>query len=92
MLQTLNSALCTFDNKRNILDEVIYPLAYGHKDIVNRVEINKIDEPARENVITELEASRVGLLWKHTKGIANRVGYDPADSVEQSEKEALEAG
>ena len=92
MLQTLKSALCAFDNKRYILDDGIYTLAYGHKDIPNRVEINKIDDPAREKVITELEARRVGLLWKRSKGIATRLGYDPGHRVEETDEEALEAG
>jgi len=67
-------------------------MAYGHKDIPNRIEINKIDDPAREKVITELEARRVGLLWKRSKAIGTRLGYDPAKRVEETDEEAIEAG
>ncbi len=84
--------MCAFDNKRYILDDGIYTLAYGHKDIPNRIEINKIDDPAREKVITELEARRVGLLWKRSKAIATRLGYDPTKRVEETDEEAIEAG
>ena len=84
--------MCAFDNKRYILDDGIFTLAYGHKDIRNRMEINKIDDPAREKVITEKEARRVGLLWKRSNTIAKRLGCDPAERVEETEEEALEAG
>ncbi len=90
--QTLKRGLCAFDNKRYILDDGIYTLAYGHKDIPNRIEINKIDDPAREKVITEKEARRVGLLWKRSNAIAKRLGYDPAERVEETDEEAVEAG
>ena len=56
------------------------------------MEINKIDDPAREKVITEKEARRVGLLWKRSNTIAKRLGYDPAERVEETQEEALEAG
>ena len=56
------------------------------------MEINKIDDPAREKVITEKEARRVGLLWKRSNTIAKRLGCDPAERVEETEEEALEAG
>ena len=84
--------MCAFDNKRYILDDGISTLAYGHKDIPNRIEINKIDNPAREKVITEMEARRVGLLWKRSKAIATRLGYDPAERVEETDEEAIDAG
>jgi len=55
------------------------------------MEINKIDDPAREKVITEKEARRVGLLWKRSNTIANRLGYDQAERVEETDEEAIEA-
>ena len=56
------------------------------------MEIHKIDDPAREKVITEKEARRGGLLWKRSKTIANRLVYDPAERVEETDEEAIEAG
>ncbi len=53
-------ALCAFDNKRYILEDGGNTLAYGHKDIPNRMEILSIEDPERDSIISDAEANEMG--------------------------------
>ena len=67
-------------------------MAYGHKDIPHPVELLTIENPARELVLADLEARRLGLRWKRRRGVARRLGFDPLEQTEEDDEQAVEQG
>ena len=67
-------------------------MAYGHKDIPHPVELLTIENPARELVLADLEARRLGLRWKRRRGVARRLGFDPLEQTEETDEAAVEQG
>ena len=64
--------LCSFDDKRFILDDRIHTLAYGHKDITKEIVTDDIQNPGGDLIMTDREARLRGLLWSRRKGALNR--------------------
>ena len=85
-------ALCTFDNKRILLEDGIHTLAIGHKDVTSHVEPDQIENPGGDAVYKEKEARKMGLLWSRRKGADKRAGFIRTEIPEENEEEALEAG
>ena len=48
--------LCSFDDKRFILDDKIHTLAYGHKNITKEIVTDDIQNPGGDTIMTEREA------------------------------------
>ena len=85
-------ALCAYDTKRFLLEDGINTLAFGHKDITHDVEEVEITNPGADQIMSDKEARRVGLLWSRRPGAVNRIGFDPANEREESDEAALGAG
>ena len=67
-------------------------MAYGHKDIPNRIEILSIEDPERDRIISDAEAKRLGLRWNRRKGLTKRLGFDPQQTNEEDDAEAVQQG
>ena len=67
-------------------------MAYGHKDIPHPVEMLTIENPAREMVLADLEARRLGLRWRRRRGVVRRLGFDPLEPTEENDDEAVDQG
>jgi len=91
-MQVEKRALCAFDTKRFLLDDGFNTLAYGHKDITERVIQDHIRNPGADLVLANKEARELGLVWGRRKGALKRLGYDPAVRNEESDDDALQAG
>ncbi len=85
-------ALCTFDNKRILLEDGIHTLAIGHKDVTAHVEEDQIENPGGDALYTEKDARDIGLLWSRRKGAEKRAGIILNEIPEENEEEAVEAG
>ncbi len=53
--------MCAYDTKRFLLDDGINSLAYGHKDITGEVEEVEINNPGADQILSDIEARRMGL-------------------------------
>ena len=81
--------LCSFDDKRCILDDGINSLAYGHKDITGPVIWNDITNPGGDIIMSKWEARNKGLIWSRRKGVDNRLEFkDKLPIVNEEEKES----
>ena len=67
-------------------------MAYGHKDIPHPVEMLTIENPAKEMVLADLEARRLGLRWRRRRGVVRRLGFDPLEPTEENDEEAVDQG
>ncbi len=85
-------ALCAYDTKRFLLEDGINSLAYGHKDITGEVEEVQINNPGADQILSDIEARRMGLLWSRRRGAINHIGFDPSEIREESENHAIAAG
>ena len=85
-------ALFAYDTKRILLEDGINTLAFGHKEITHDVEEVEITNPGADQLMSDKEARRVGLLWSRRPGAVNRIGFDPANEGEESDVAALGAG
>ena len=84
--------MCAYDTKRFLLDDGINSLAYGHKDITGDVDEVEINNPGSDQILSDIEARRMGLLWSRRRGAINHIGFDPSEIREESENNAIAAG
>ena len=73
-MQVEKRALCAFDTKRILLDDGFNTLAYGHKDITEKVIQGHIRNPGADLVLANKEAGELGLVWGRRKGAIKRFG------------------
>ncbi len=79
--------LCSFDDKRFILDDKINTLAYGPKDITKEIVRDHIQNPGGDAIMTESEARNRGLIWSRRAGANNRREAVHSMAVEKKEQE-----
>ena len=84
--------MCAYDTKRFLLDDGINSLAYGHKDIRGDVDEVEINNPGSDQILSYIEARRMGLLCSRRRGAINHIGFHPSEIREESENNAIAAG
>ena len=84
--------MCAFDTKRFLLDNNADTLAYGHKTITHEITHEAIENPGADIILTAKQARDSGLVWSRRRGACKRLGIEPDDNGEETEKEALQAG
>ena len=56
------------------------------------VEVDEVRDQQRATVIAAIELRKKGLRWQRRKGVAKRLGFDPAHADSEGEEEAVAAG
>ncbi len=64
--------LCSFDDKRFLLDDNKHSLAYGHYSITNQVHRDDIKNSTSEQVMSAKEVRDKGLIWSRRQGVLPR--------------------
>ena len=74
-----------------MLEDDIRTLAYGHKDVAQRLEADHDPPSVFDQFIPSKEAKRLGMHWQRRARCVKEIGYDPALQVEDTEEDASAA-
>ena len=93
-VQVEKRGLCSFDNKRFLLEDNITSLAYGHRSITNRITVDEVQKPAGAVVLTHEQALEKKLRWIRRPLAATHLRLLKTIPVhkEETEEKAVEAG
>ena len=83
--------LCSFDDKRFLLDDAVHSLAYGHYSITNQVHRDDINIAGGEQVMSNKDARDKGLIWSRRTEVLSLMGGKDHEWNE-SNKEAVVSG
>ncbi len=86
-IEVSKRGLCSFDDKRFLLDDGVNSLAYGHRDIASQVETVDIDEcegGSGEQIVWTAEQARANHYGRgrgHLEAIEFPAGEEPQQSI-----------
>jgi RNA:NAD 2'-phosphotransferase (TPT1/KptA family) len=83
--------LCSFDDKRFLLDDGVHSLAYGHYSITNQVHRDDINISGGEQVMSNKDARDKGLIWSRRTEVLSLMGGKDHE-LNESNKEAVVIG